>query len=55
MPSNTRNSEGYEHCCCSLEGLSNFQGINEDIKIGNGKSIFATNLADLKCEVKQAR
>ena len=36
-----------------MEGLTNVKDINESITIGNGKSVQAMKLGDLKCEVDQ--
>jgi hypothetical protein len=39
--------------CQSMEGLKDVKEINESIKIGNGDSMKATKIGNLKCEVTQ--
>jgi hypothetical protein len=39
------------HYCQSVEGLTDVKEINESIKIGNGDSMKATKIGNLKCEV----
>ena len=41
------------HYCRFMEGLMNVRDINEEITIGNGHTMVATKLGDLKCEVTQ--
>jgi hypothetical protein len=41
------------HYCQSAEGLTDVKEINELIKIGNGDSMKATKIGNLKCEVSQ--
>jgi hypothetical protein len=41
------------HYCRSLEELTDVKEIDESIKIGNGDSMKATKIGNLKCEVTQ--
>jgi hypothetical protein len=41
------------HYCPSVEGLTDVKEIDESIKIGNGDSMKATEIGNLKCEVTQ--
>jgi hypothetical protein len=41
------------HYCQSVEGLTNVKEINKSTTNGDGKSLRATKLGDLKCEVNQ--
>jgi hypothetical protein len=41
------------HYCQSVEGLTDVKEINESIKIGNGDSMKAIKIGNLKCEVTQ--
>jgi hypothetical protein len=41
------------HYCNSLEGMFDIASIDEDIKVGNGKSMKATKVGKLRCKVKQ--
>jgi hypothetical protein len=40
--------------CQSVEGLTDVKEIDESIKIGNGHSMKATKIGNLKCELTQA-
>jgi len=41
------------HFCRSMEGLTDVRDIDESIKIGNGDTMRATKVGNLKCEVTQ--
>jgi hypothetical protein len=41
------------HYCWSVEGLTDVKEIDESIKIGNGDSMKATKIGNLKCEVSK--
>jgi hypothetical protein len=41
------------HYCRSVEGVTDVKEIDESIKIGNGDSMKATKIGNLKCEVTQ--
>jgi hypothetical protein len=47
------NSGACGHYCQFVEGLVNVKDINEDITIGNGHTMIASKIGDLKCEVLQ--
>ena len=41
------------HYCNSLEGMFDITSIDEEIKVGNGKTMKATKIGKLKCKVVQ--
>ena len=41
------------HYCNFVEGLQDVKAINEEITVGNGKSMVATKVGNLKCRVEQ--
>jgi hypothetical protein len=41
------------HYCQSAKGLTDVKEIDEPIKIGNGNSMKAIKIGNLKCEVTQ--